>query len=436
MSALARDSVFARINALLAEYEGPALKMASEMATSGSAARDPGGYDGATSHPSGKADGKAGPANMGERAKENEKDVKDKHAPAVDGVSPSEIGKQDQRQYSIGTTQSAVGEDPKTENAYKGSKDDPGTSHPASADKIGDKYASMDRAALNKEAFARLNGLLAAIAQGEDVANKTASRSDQTHVDPRSAAEAGYNLSSQLLAEQQSHDKLAFAQAVLTGVVKEASADADAVAAFVIRRIELARQQMEEEAAAPHYKSATGAPPMDPMGMGGMPVGGDPGMGDPMGVMPPGAMPPGSEPGVGGPPPGGEPGMGGPDGDHEAALAELYNALIEMGIPPEEILAAAQQVGDNAAAGGLPPGTAAGGLPPKAGSASSPLVDRMAQNMAKRADHARILGRLSRDVIELRRRGKVNFKAAVHGTTERAERDEIKGYIREVCGVG
>ena len=100
MSALAQDTVLGRIEALLAEFDGE--KAASEMGTSGSAKDDPGGYKGKSSHPSAKADPTCGPATMGARAKENEKDVKAEYPSQIDNKGSGYGDTQDSQQSNMG----------------------------------------------------------------------------------------------------------------------------------------------------------------------------------------------------------------------------------------------------------------------------------------------------------------------------------------------
>src|SRR5262245_4417272 len=135
----APEPLISRINALLAEVDGEAVKSASEMGTSGQGTKDPGGYQGKSSHPSADADPSTQSAPMGSRAKENESDVKEDHpGSGVDHVSPGGAD-EDKVMPNIGTRQSSTGEEPSVEDDYKGSKEDPGTSHPANAEDIGEK---------------------------------------------------------------------------------------------------------------------------------------------------------------------------------------------------------------------------------------------------------------------------------------------------------
>jgi hypothetical protein len=83
-------------------------------------------------------------ATTGARASEYESDVKKQQgALAVDNTPEmSQEGRQDDVQLNIGTNAAATGEDPAAEKDYKGTKDDPGTSHPAKTND-GEKYSHV-----------------------------------------------------------------------------------------------------------------------------------------------------------------------------------------------------------------------------------------------------------------------------------------------------
>lgn len=402
MSAIAQDSVLGRINALLAEVDGE--KRATELGTSGSAAKDPGGYAGKSTHPSAKTDDKSGPVELGSRFKENEKDVKEVYPAAVDNTEPGSGGTQDDKAYNVGTHVSETGEDPKVEDNYKGHKEDPGTTHPSDMSD-NDKYASMRTDVLFKEAFFKMNALLAAIASDEPIAKSATT--EKTKVGAKEAAQAGYALSSSLI-EQPTFDKAALAHAVLENTIKEALTDADNVAAYLYAR---------QEKLAAEYKRANEVPPEVMMGADG-------GMGGAGGGMPPAMPPEGEAPMSGGgeeaPPPPPEEMGGGEGGKDEEAVEQLMNALQELGIPPETLLQASQDAESG---------------PAKVASARHPLVTHIAESLTKHANDARALNNLSQMTINLRDKGRIKTKSAWFGSKERAERDEIKAYIREVCGL-
>ena len=113
---------------------------------------EPGGYTGASTHPSTSVDDNTDDAEEGARSAENTADVKaDQGSPSVDSTTPGTPGGQDSVQMNIGTNQAATGEDPAVETASaKGGKDDGGytgpSSHPARTDNDsldGHKYAQV-----------------------------------------------------------------------------------------------------------------------------------------------------------------------------------------------------------------------------------------------------------------------------------------------------
>jgi hypothetical protein len=153
-------SLFAQLNALAEEISQNAEKVAAAKSAAPVPA-DPGGYQGASTHPSAHVDNDVQKATTGARAAEYEADLKKQQGPVgVDSTSElSQEGRQDDVQLNIGTNAAATGEDPSAEKDYKGTKDDPGTSHPAKAND-GEKYSSVsfkearDRAgALGNDAF-------------------------------------------------------------------------------------------------------------------------------------------------------------------------------------------------------------------------------------------------------------------------------------------
>lgn len=148
-------SLFAQLNALAEEISQNAEKVAAAKQASPVPA-DPGGYQGASSHPSAHVDNNVQKATTGARASEYEADVKKQQgALAVDNTPElSQEGRQDEVQLNINTNAAATGEDPSAEKDYKGTKDDPGTSHPAKAND-GEKYSAVTF----KEAHAKCSTL-------------------------------------------------------------------------------------------------------------------------------------------------------------------------------------------------------------------------------------------------------------------------------------
>lgn len=136
-------SLFDQLNALAEEISQSSVKSAAEK-KAGPVPADPGGYQGASSHPSTSVANDVQSAPEGARASEYESDIKKQQgALAVDNTPEmSQEGRQDDVQLNIGTNAKATGEDPAAEKDYKGDKDDPGTSHPAKTND-GEKYSSV-----------------------------------------------------------------------------------------------------------------------------------------------------------------------------------------------------------------------------------------------------------------------------------------------------
>jgi hypothetical protein len=444
-------SVLNRISGLLDEINAEktaSVKRADDgtvLGHSGQGSKDPGGYQGPSSHLSAKVDSNTQATPLGERFKENAADMKDKHAVGnVDSTSEGGGGSQDSKQIQSGTVQSSTGEQPSVEDHFKGTKDDKrqgnrgGTSSPVNAEDTGEKYGSMPLEQLTKLAYTRMDECLADMANGVTL-SKTASPSQpaaqvqtpaiqqtqKTATDNSQAAlaaQAGYELASAVAqAPDVEMEKSAAVQQLLENFIKTALEDADLVGQYLHRFAAERRAELSKRA-----DDGAGAPPMPP-GMGGDPMGGGgapPGMGgDPMGGgAPPGGA--GAPPGMGGDPMGGgaPPGAGGPGGGggQEDAINELAMALMELGIQPEQLIQAMQSAGGG---GGPPGGDAGAGGPPgggeKAGAARLTVEER--QQLIKIA-HA---------VKDHQKSGRLRIKEA--NGQARADREEIKAYIREVC---
>jgi hypothetical protein len=442
------DSVLGRISSLLEELDGQEKRAAGQVAPgngatkradettlghSGQGSRDPGGRDGPSSHPSAKVDSNTQSTPIGSRFKENHDDMTDQYAVGnVDRSSKGGGGSQDDKQIQQGTQQSATGEEPKVEDNYKGTKDDPGTSSPVNAEETGHKYGSMQVGALTKLAYERMNECLADMANGVHL--KQAAAPQQQHQqpnDPALAAQAGYQLAAAAAqAPDFDYEKTAAVQEMLAGFIKTAEEDADLVAEYLIKYAAECERQG-------HQKQGEGPPPPMPPG------GADPGGGGMPGGMPPG-MPPGMDAGGGGPPGGGPPpdmGGGGPPppdmagggppgagggGDQHEAINELANALMELGISPEELIAAMHGGGGGGGGEGGPPGGGEGGGPPDMGGGEKGGSARL--NPQERQQVVALMQK----VAAHQRAGRMRIKEARPGQ-ERAERDEIKGYLLEVC---
>ena len=134
-------------------------------------AAEPGGRSGPSGHVSADAEDNTIPARTGFHYAETERTVKDDHGePAVDAQPEAKpgtgSGDQASAQVAVGLKPAATGEDPATEDDYKGDTDDPGTTSVMTADD-GKKYAATMAMPIEKlaaEVASRRDGVLAAIA--------------------------------------------------------------------------------------------------------------------------------------------------------------------------------------------------------------------------------------------------------------------------------
>ena len=448
-------NVFDRVSSLVEEIGN------EKQAAAKAAMDDPGGQDGASSHPSATSDSSelSQPAPEGAQSSDNESVVKEQTPLVPDNdpeLTPEAAPTQDEVQLGQGVDKAkATGEDPSTEEDYKGDKEDPseqgnknmgGTDHPASGD-IGEKYSSVTResveslsdAALFKLAAELGNDVNAVLANAFFDENKKAELAQpETHNDAASksaAADVGYT------AADESD---AFAAAVMGETVKAAQHQADLVVDYIAR---LSGSLQKEAGGNPledmlggegegeaHGTDEVPAPADDggaailaamagegaPGGGGGMPLEG----GAPEEMLAGGAP---EEMLAGGAPEealaggGVPPELGGMD--EEAAVQELAAALEELGIPPEALAAAAMQSGG----GGMPPGGGGemppgGGMPPGGEAPAPELPPELAG------------AKLAAAVESHKRSGKYRITEAKQGTAKRKVRDYMKGYVSELVG--
>ncbi len=336
---------------------------------------EPGGYMGKSTHPSAQADDSLITSRTGSRFSENSSDVKDnREKPSVDATADASASsgegtpKQDEHQLNIGTEQSSTGADSTHEDAYKGNKDDPGTSHPMKADD-GQKYAAYRAMPFGKLAahfVSRRDSILAKFANGsttkqaltiqhagQGVTQKVLPQAPAPVAAPpapalapkqaelQNAAAAGYQLAAALGTPDGQLRKRA--EAMIEATVKEADLKADLVAQHLELYAQMLKRAEDPQEGLPP-EPAGGPPPGGPGGPGGGPPGPPPG--DPAQGLPPEAAA------------GGAPGAGGDAGGNpEATLHELAAALLEMGIDPAQLAAAAEQL--KSQAGGSPEKVAA-----------------------------------------------------------------------------
>jgi hypothetical protein len=436
-------SLFDQLNALAAEIAQSPVKTAAEK-SAGPVPADPGGYQGASSHPTTSADNGVQNATTGARASEYESDIKEQQgALSVDNTPEmSQEGRQDDVQTNIGVSAKATGEDPANEKDFKGDKDDPGTSSPVKAND-GEKYSSVtfkqarERAGelgndilanlinfgtnkLNNEKAAEMPAFLKEKkeAPAEEKAEHpgTELKGDQHKLDVNdngkiegsdlaalrgdkaAAFKAGYELAAQLGLDKEAAE--ASVRDVCANTIREADEMADLFIGFLTSKAAAADPTEEategEDHSAPAdaasgASDAPAAPAAAPAGLEAM-------MGDEGGPMPEAA---------------GEP-------SEDEAVQELAMALEELGIPPEALLQALSgaEGGDEMGGdemGGAPAGPEAGAMPME--------EPKMAA--------AKDLDAIGRAVVNFKRAGKFQVKEA---RTKRSRhlRDMMKQHVLEL----
>lgn len=430
-------SLFDQLNALAAEIAQSPVKTAAEK-SAGPVPADPGGYQGASSHPTTSADNGVQNASTGARASEYEADVKKQQgALAVDNTPEmSQEGRQDEVQTNIGVSAKATGEDPANEKDFKGDKDDPGTSSPVKAND-GEKYSSVtfkearDRAGalgndilanlinfgaskLNNEKAAEMPAFIQAKIDAkkepagdsakheaaESPAVEKAEEKAEEKVEAKAAAfKAGYELAAHLGLDKEAAE--ASVRDVCANTIREADEMADLFIGFVNSKAAAADPTEEATEGEDHS-----APEDAASGASDAPAGDAPAGGAPAGLE---AMM-GAE---GGPSPeaaGGEP-------SEDEAVQELAMALEELGIPPEALLHALSGAGG-----------AEGGAPPEAGAAPEAGMPPMEEpKMAAAKD----LDAIGRAVVNFKRAGKFQVKEA-RTKRSRQLRDMMKQHVLEL----
>jgi hypothetical protein len=424
-------SLFAQLNALAEEISQSAVKTAAEK-QAGPTPSDPGGYQGASSHPTTSVDNNVQKAEEGARASEYETDIKKQQgALAVDNTPEmSQEGRQNEVQLNINTNAKPTGEDPAVEKDYKGTKDDPGTAHPAKTND-GEKYSSVSFkearnhcGALGNDILANLinfgtnkltkqSEMPAALAEAlhekkespaeEKAEHKGELKGDQHKLDvdndgkiegsdlkdlregKEAAFKAGYELAAKLGIEKAAAE--ASVREVCANTLREADEMADLFIGFVSGK-QAAADPMEEAAEGEDHSApgdaASGAAP-----------GGD--LGAMMGAGGEGAAP---APEAAGLDAGGAP-------SEDEAVQELAMALEELGIPPEALIDALSQ-------GGAEGAVAPGGEAPKMASAKMQEIDA-----------------IGRAVINFKRAGKFQVKEA-RTKRSRELRDFMKQHVIEL----
>jgi hypothetical protein len=436
-------SLFAQLNALAEEIS---QSKSAAVKSAGPVPADPGGYQGASTHPSVSADNGVQDAPEGARASEYESDIKDQQgALAVDNTPEmSQEGRQDDVQLNLNTHASTVGEDPSVEKDYKGTKDDPGTSHPAKAND-GEKYSNVSFKEARDLCGNLGNDILANIinfgankltkqsempeglkehAEKKDDAGESKGelKGDQHKLDvdndgkiegsdlaalragKEAAFKAGYELAKEAGVEKDAAE--AAVREVCANTLRDADVMADLLIGFLSSQ-KAANSDVLDEAAEGEDHSAPGD---DDSGAGDAPA--DGGAGGLEGMMAGGEEAP-AEMGMGGE-------MGGAPSEDEA-VQELAMALEELGISPEELLSAVSEGGAGGEMGGDMGGA---GMPPAA--APAPEME-MAPKMAA----ARDLNDIGRAVVNFKRAGKFQVKEA-RTKRSRELRDTMKQHVLEL----
>lgn len=414
-------SLFAQLNALAEEISQSAEKVAA-VKEAAPVPADPGGYQGASAHPSAHVDNNVQKAVTGARAAEYEADVKKQQgAPAVDNTPEmSQEGRQDDVQLNINTNASAVGEDPSVEDNYKGKKDDAPTSLP-SAPQDSEKYSSVTFKEAHAKCSSLGNQILADLinSAGEKKAempealkkhqekkedkgdenksneNKGELKGDQHKLDvdgdgkiegadlsalrngKEAAFAAGYELAAALGVEKTSAE--AAVRDVCANTLREADEMADLFLGFyTTKRAEEEESEESEEAEASEGGEEAPAAGPDMAAMMG-----------------------GEEPGLEAAPP-----------SEDEALQELAMALQELGISPEALMAGM---------GGM-------GAEDPAAAAGAPMAPEMAPKMAA----AKELQTIGQAVTNFKLSGNFQIKEA---RTKRSRdlRDIMKAHVRELA---
>jgi hypothetical protein len=432
-------SLFAQLNALAEEISHGAVKSAAEKAA-GPTPADPGTYVGSSSHPSANVDNDVQPAHEGERAREYEADIKKQQgALAVDNTPElSQEGRQNEVQTNIGVHAKATGEDPASEKDYKGTKDDPGTAHPAKTND-GEKYSSASFKEAREIAGNLGNDILANLinfgtdkltkqsempaflknkkhekseSPAEEKAEHSGLKGNQHKLDvdkdgkiegsdlkalregKEAAFKAGYEIAAALGMDKEAAE--ASVREVCANTIREADEMADLLIGFMSAK-SAAADPMEDAAEGEDHSApgdansgegAAGGAGEAPAGLEAM-LGAE-GGGDMGGGM------------------GGDMGGGGGPSDEEA-IQELAMALEELGIPPEALLSALGGEGGGAA-GGDP---AAAAMPAEA--------PKMASDLSA----------IGTAVVNFKRSGRFQIKEA-RTKRSRELRDMMKQHVLEL----
>lgn len=415
-------ALFDELRSFLAEVETQQVKAASSKKAE--ANTEAGSYEGGTHHPVKSVDDQTSDAHEGARSAENTSDIK-KQVPAggVDSA-PTKTPDQKGQQFNVGISSTSTGEDPSHEDDYKGTKDDPGTSHPAKTED-GEKYSSMSfeklKALTEKKANAIIADISVAVKEAElhgkqhkiDVAapkgkitaeDLSALRAGKkTETKEKVATAVGYDQAVEAGVPSQEDYSSFFKQAsenVLRGALAAATATGQYLSAFnqqLATKLaeEEGKEEPEEGESKSHEKSES--PKQEAAeDVGGEDLGLD--AADMAGME------------------GGAPMGGGAD---EGSIDELLAALAEMGVSPDEVLAALGGGGE-----GMAPEMGGDVMPPMPEAGPKMASDRKANNQ---------IAGLIKAAKAKARSGKFQISAA-KTAGQRQLRDEIKKCIAEIVG--
>lgn len=442
-----KRSLFEQLNALSEEISQGATKAAAVKSAEGPTPADPGTYTGASSHPTAHVDNSVQKAETGSRASEYESDIKKQQGVLGVDSTPelSQEGRQDEVQLNLGTNAAATGEDPSAEKDFKGTKDDPGTSHPAKTND-GEKYSSVSFKEARDRAGALGNDILASLihASSEKAAEMPAFLKDKAKAGPKNALKgdqhkidvdkdgkiegsdlkslragktaadeaftAGYELAKELGLSKEAAE--AGVREICANTLREADEMADLFIGYMSSKQAAAdmgeeAEEGEDHSAGGDEDSGASAAPLD-AGGGAAPAGLESLMGG--GEMGGGEM--------GGGEMGGDPAAAGGAPSEEEAVQELAMALEELGIPPEALVQALQQGGGMGGGMGGAPGPEM--APPGPG-------PEMAPKMAS----ANELSMMGSAVVNFKRSGRFQVKEA-RTKRSRQLRDVMKQHVLEL----
>jgi len=346
------DAMFDRVSGILKD-----IKMQKE-ASEKQAMKDPGGYDGPSSHPSSKPDeNEIEGAPEGAQSADNTKVIKESIPDSVDekpDATPENAPKVDDTQQGQGVDKAKLtGEDPSTEDDYKGKptgdKEEGGQGGTAfvADGQYGDKYAALSDDELLKRAAALGNEVAAELANGtlntepsqesQPVETGDTKEAAET-VAVKEAAEAGATLAK--TAGEMTPDDLA--AAVIEYQIKVAQHQADLAANHMLWEIGALQKKAEEltdesdptggESEGEDYGSEEVPAEAPAIDAGGEAPLGDDGAGDLLAAMGGGGAPPMEE--------APEAGLGAVEGlGADEGIQQLAMALLELGIDPAELAA-------------------------------------------------------------------------------------------------